>query len=100
MTQPTDFSIQVQSEDPKKKEKPQNKDKLEGSSKSLKGAKKDGEGEEGEELVRRSIYLRSLLTSVQSEEDQQLKNELEMLVERLKVPFPRYILGSSIDMRD
>ena len=51
MTRPTDFSIQVQSEDPKKKEKSQDKDKPEGSSKPLKVAKKDGEGEEGEELV-------------------------------------------------
>jgi 26S proteasome regulatory subunit N1 len=66
MTRPTDFSIQVQSEDPKKNDKPQDKDKLESSSKS---AKNDGKEDDAEEL---------------SEEDQQLKNELEMLVERLK----------------
>ncbi|KAF8634856.1 hypothetical protein AX17_004104 [Amanita inopinata Kibby_2008] len=69
MTKPTDFSIQVQSEDPKKKEKPADKDKLEGTSKPPKDAKREGKEEEGEEL---------------SEEDQQLKNELEMLVERLR----------------
>lgn len=51
MTRPTDFSIQVSSEDPKKNEKAEDKDKLEGSSKPVKGAKKDGEAEEGEELV-------------------------------------------------
>ena len=48
MTRPTDFSIQVQSEDPKKNDKPQDKDKLESSSK---GAKNDGKEDEGEELV-------------------------------------------------
>ena len=32
------------------------------------------------------FLLVSALTSLKSEEDQQLKNELEMLVERLKVP--------------
>jgi hypothetical protein len=60
MTQPTDFSIQVPSEDPKKKEKPQDKDKLEGPSKPLKGATKDGEGEEGEELVR-PVYISEVI---------------------------------------
>ncbi|KAF8624967.1 hypothetical protein AX15_005608 [Amanita polypyramis BW_CC] len=70
MTRPTDYSIQVHSDDPKKKkEKPQDNDKLDGSSKLPKDAKKDERDGEGEEL---------------SEEDQQLKNELEMLVERLK----------------
>ncbi|KAF8886531.1 26S proteasome regulatory complex non-ATPase subcomplex Rpn1 subunit [Infundibulicybe gibba] len=73
MPQATEFSIKVQSEDPKKKkEDPSEKDKEEGSSKLLKDskdAKDDGKDGEGEEL---------------SEEDLALKNELEMLVERLK----------------
>ncbi|PFH48077.1 hypothetical protein AMATHDRAFT_66236 [Amanita thiersii Skay4041] len=69
MTQSTNFSIQVPSEDPKKKERQEDKDKLPGTSKPSVDAKKDGKEDEGEEL---------------SEEDQQLKNELEMLVERLK----------------
>ncbi|KAF9561442.1 26S proteasome regulatory complex, non-ATPase subcomplex, Rpn1 subunit [Agrocybe pediades] len=68
MSKPQEFSIKVQSEDPKKKEKPDDKPDLEGSSKLLKDDKKK-DGEEGEEL---------------SEEDQQLKDQLEMLVERLK----------------
>ncbi|KAM6492451.1 Armadillo-type fold [Amanita muscaria] len=66
MTRPTDFTIQVPSQDPKKNEKQNGSDN---SSKTPKNAKKDGKEEDGEEL---------------SEEDQQLKNELEMLVERLK----------------
>jgi len=46
MTKPQEFTIQVQSEDPKKKEKPSNeKPDAAGSSKPLKDAK-DGEGEE------------------------------------------------------
>ncbi|KAG6909917.1 hypothetical protein DXG01_014437 [Tephrocybe rancida] len=73
MTNPTEFAISVQSEDPKKKEKPEDgeKDKEEGSSKLLKDVKpkEAGKEDEGEDL---------------SEEDLQLKNELEMLVERLK----------------
>ncbi|KXN85575.1 26S proteasome regulatory subunit rpn-1 [Leucoagaricus sp. SymC.cos] len=71
MTKAQEFSIKVQSEDPKKKEKPgEGADKAEGSSKLLGSNKKeDGKEGEGEEL---------------SEEDQQLKGELEMLVERLK----------------
>ncbi|KAG5635729.1 hypothetical protein H0H81_010267 [Sphagnurus paluster] len=75
MAKPTEFEISVRSEDPKKKkEKPEDaeKDKEEGSSKLLKDVKaKDGKEEDGEDL---------------SEEDLQLKNELEMLVERLKEP--------------
>ncbi|SJL14328.1 uncharacterized protein ARMOST_17784 [Armillaria ostoyae] len=58
-------------EDPQKKKKEEKdgeKDKQEGSSK-LKKDGKDGKEEEGEEL---------------SEEDIQLRTELEMLVERLK----------------
>ncbi|KAG6853411.1 hypothetical protein C0991_004642 [Blastosporella zonata] len=74
MTNPTEFAISVKSEDPKKKEKPEDgdKDKEEGSSKLLKDVKpkEAGKEEEGEDL---------------SEEDLQLKNELEMLVERLKI---------------
>jgi len=46
MSKPQEFSIKVQSEDPKKKEKPDDKPSLEGSSKLL----KDKE-QEGEELV-------------------------------------------------
>ncbi|KAF9457552.1 armadillo-type protein [Collybia nuda] len=71
MTKPQEFTIQVQSEDPKKKEKPEQKEneKAEGSSKLLKDVKTDGKGDDSEDL---------------SEEDLQLRNELEMLVERLK----------------
>ncbi|KDR72525.1 hypothetical protein GALMADRAFT_252654 [Galerina marginata CBS 339.88] len=71
MSDPQDFTIQVQSEDPKKKEKPEsNNAKAEGLSKLTKDGKeaKDGDAEE------------------LSEEDQQLKDQLEMLVERLKEP--------------
>ena len=51
MTKPQEFTIQVQSEDPKKKDEPSNdKSDLAGSSKLLKDAK-DGDGEE---LVRDS----------------------------------------------
>ncbi|KAJ8515874.1 hypothetical protein ONZ45_g6768 [Pleurotus djamor] len=67
MPQPTEFNIRVTSDDPKKKEKPSDADKDEGSSKLL----KDDANGEGEEL---------------SEEDLQLKTELEMLIERLKEP--------------
>ncbi|KAG6831057.1 hypothetical protein H0H92_012980 [Tricholoma furcatifolium] len=71
MAKPTEFAIPVKSEDPKKKEKKEDeKDKEEGSSKLKDGKPKEGaKEEEGEDL---------------SEEDLQLKNELEMLVERLK----------------
>ncbi|KAH8830118.1 armadillo-type protein [Flagelloscypha sp. PMI_526] len=69
MPQPTEFEIKVPSKDPKKKtpEDSDEKDKAEGSSKPNDEKAKDDP--EGEEL---------------SEEDLQLKNELEMLVERLK----------------
>lgn len=62
MTKAQEFTIKVQSEDPKKKEKPENdKPDSEGSSKLLKDAKKDAkEGEEGEELVRCFLELESL----------------------------------------
>ncbi|KAF7299885.1 26S proteasome regulatory subunit RPN1 [Mycena chlorophos] len=65
---PTDFAIPVKSDDPKQK------DKEEGSSKLPKGKdkKKDGENDDTTEYLARS------------KEDQQLKNELEMLAERLK----------------
>lgn len=53
MADPVEFAIKVQSEDPKKKEKPEDKDKEEGSSKLLKDVKvKEGDEGEGEELVR------------------------------------------------
>ncbi|KAF8189875.1 armadillo-type protein [Mycena galopus ATCC 62051] len=74
MPDSTDFAIQVPSEDPKKKDE-KAKDKEEGSSKLTKDSKekkadgKDAKEGEGEEL---------------SEEDLQLRNELEMLAERLK----------------
>ncbi|KAJ6463793.1 armadillo-type protein [Mycena vitilis] len=74
MSNPTEFAIQVTSEDPKKKDE-KDKDKEEGSSKLTKDSKekkadgKDAKEGEGEEL---------------SEEDLQLRNELEMLAERLK----------------
>ncbi|KAF7349265.1 26S proteasome regulatory subunit RPN1 [Mycena sanguinolenta] len=76
MPDSTDFAIQVPSEDPKKKDQ-KDKDKEEGSSKLTKDSKenkkdgKDAKEGEGEEL---------------SEEDLQLRNELEMLAERLKEP--------------
>ncbi|KNZ81635.1 26S proteasome regulatory subunit rpn-1 [Termitomyces sp. J132] len=79
MTKSQEFTITVRSEDPKKKEKPEDgeKDKAEGSSKLLEDgkSKEGGKENEGEEL---------------SEEDQQLKGELEMLVERLKVCSLKY----------
>ncbi|ETW75927.1 hypothetical protein HETIRDRAFT_54132 [Heterobasidion irregulare TC 32-1] len=61
MPAPTEFAISVQSDDPKRKEKPADKE----------NAKPFIDAKEGEDL---------------SEEDLQLKNELEMLVERLKEP--------------
>lgn len=55
MTKAQEFSIKVQSEDPKKKEKPENeKANIEGAPKPVKDAK--GE-EEGEELVRSFIQF-------------------------------------------
>ncbi|KIK70142.1 hypothetical protein GYMLUDRAFT_34615 [Collybiopsis luxurians FD-317 M1] len=70
MSDPTKVAIPVPSKDPKAK-KPEEADKEEGTSKLKKDEeKKDGEGE-GDEL---------------SEEDLQLRSELEMLVERLKEP--------------
>lgn len=57
MTKAQEFSISVKSEDPKKKEKPENdKPDLEGSSKLLKDGKtKDGKADEDpDELVRYS----------------------------------------------
>jgi hypothetical protein len=63
MTKPQEFTIQVQSEDPKKKEKPSdNKQQpdLAGSSKPLKDAK---EGD-GEELVRdNTIHILNIFLS-------------------------------------
>ncbi|KAJ7839597.1 armadillo-type protein [Mycena olivaceomarginata] len=76
MPDSTEFAIEVPSEDPKKKGE-KDKDKEEGSSKLTKDSKdkktdgKDAKEGEGEEL---------------SEEDLQLRNELEMLAERLKEP--------------
>lgn len=50
MSKAQEFTIKVHSEDPKKKEKPDDKPDFEGSSRLLKDdPKKDGE--EGEELV-------------------------------------------------
>ena len=46
MPQPTEFAIQVTSEDPKKK-KEKESDKEEGSSKALKDGKNDGKDEKG-----------------------------------------------------
>jgi 26S proteasome regulatory subunit N1 len=51
MAKANEFEITVQSDDPKKKEQPEAKDKAEGSSKPSKDAKKDGKEDEGEELV-------------------------------------------------
>jgi len=67
MSKPQEFSIKVQSEDPKKKEKPEDKPDLEGSSKLLKDDKKK-DGEEGEELVRlHVIFLNYVLTKTSSQ---------------------------------
>jgi len=62
MTKAQEFTIKVQSEDPKKKEKPESdKPDFEGSSKLLKDGQKDAkEGEEGEELVRYFLELELL----------------------------------------
>ncbi|KAF5336461.1 hypothetical protein D9611_006460 [Ephemerocybe angulata] len=65
MSKPQEFTIKVPKEDPVKEEKPDDKPNFEGLSKLL----KDSKDEEVDEL---------------SEEDQQLKDQLEMLVERLK----------------
>ena len=80
MPEPT-VSIPVPSEDPKKKEEKPNA--------KADGKLKDDE-KEGEDLV--GVYNHTWLLNPsayvacpQSEEDLQLKNELEMLVERLKV---------------
>lgn len=54
MTKPQEFTIQVQSEDPKKKEKPEQNEneKAEGSSKLLKDVKPgDEKGDDSEDLV-------------------------------------------------
>lgn len=54
MTKPQEFTIQVQSDDPKKKEKPEQNEneKAEGSSKLLKDVKPgDGKGDDSEDLV-------------------------------------------------
>lgn len=53
MTKAQEFAISVRSEDPQKKEKPEDgeKDKAEGSSKLLKDGKSKEDGKEGEELV-------------------------------------------------
>ncbi|THH32578.1 hypothetical protein EUX98_g1629 [Antrodiella citrinella] len=64
MPEATKFAIPVPSEDPKKKEK-KPEDETEAANKP------NGEADSGEDL---------------SEEDLQLKNELEMLIERLKEP--------------
>jgi len=65
MSGPQEFTIPpVRSDDPKKPEKPDDKPNFEGSSRLLKDAKDDKDDE-------------------LSEEDQQLKDQLEMLVQRL-----------------
>ncbi|KAF5362663.1 hypothetical protein D9758_009578 [Tetrapyrgos nigripes] len=69
MPEATEFAIKVTSEDPKKKKKEEEEDKAEGTSKPQTDGKKDEKEGEGDEL---------------SEEDLQLRSELEMLVERLK----------------
>lgn len=68
MAKPTEFEITVQSDDPKKKGQPEDKEKAEGSSKQSKEVKKDGKENEGEELVRNTprylfaLYLILCLT--------------------------------------
>lgn len=54
MTKAQEFEIKVQSEDPKKKEKPEEneKDKAEGSSKLLKDVKSDSKEDDSDEMVR------------------------------------------------
>lgn len=84
---PTKFAIPVPSEDPKKKKQ---EEKAENGDASA--AKKPKEEEkDGEDLVRphaRAKLLFHLHVALQSEEDLQLKNELEMLIERLRVRSP------------
>ena len=83
MPDPTKLSIPVPSDDPKKK-----KQEEKGGDVQDIAAKKKDEEKEGEELVRTLLWLgRTMLTirAGQSEEDIQLKNELEMLIERLRV---------------
>ena len=65
MAKATEFDIAVQSDDPKKKDQPEDKNKAEGSSKQSKDGKKDTKEDEGEELVcNTSWYLLALdLTS-------------------------------------
>lgn len=86
MSDPTKVAIAVPSKDPKAK-KQEESDKEEGTSK--KDDKKDEDKSEGEgdELVSLSHSEQSIYTKhlSQSEEDLQLRSELEMLVARLKV---------------
>lgn len=85
-------AISVPSEDPKKKKKPEEEekdDKKPGSSTQKDGkgtgSKDDKEGDGDELVIYPSILWSSLTEPLQSEEDLQLKGELEMLAERLKV---------------
>jgi 26S proteasome regulatory subunit N1 len=60
MTKAQEFTTKVQSEDPKKKEKPESdKPDFEGSKFFIDGKKDAKEGEEGEELVRYFLELES-----------------------------------------
>jgi 26S proteasome regulatory subunit N1 len=83
MPEPTKAAIAVPSKDPKKKEI----DEKNGAA-----SKKKPDEKEGEELVRciQSIAALELKLVYQSEEDLQLRGELEMLVERLKVRTSSY----------
>ena len=78
MPEPTKAAIAVPSKDIKKKET----DEKNGAA-----SKKKPDEKEGEELVRgiEPTTALELKLSHQSEEDLQLRGELEMLVERLKV---------------
>lgn len=78
MSAPT-IPIQVPAKDPKKKEeKPETDEK----------AKPNGDVKEGEDLVCVHCFSSNdvcLTNDLQSDDDMQLKNELEMLTERLRV---------------
>ena len=83
MPEPTKAAIAVPAQDPKKK-KPEEKPEEDVKD----GAPKKDEEKEGEELVRTLLWLERIMLTIragQSEEDIQLKNELEMLIERLRV---------------
>jgi len=94
MPEPTQVALAVPSDDPKKKDAKEEK------------IRPGADAKEGEELVRPCFvsWAADLLTCPQSEEDLQLRGELEMLVERLRVcdSFTRFMFcgrNSSVGAR-